>query len=174
MIITVYGTPGPQGSKAFKGMAGDHGILVEMSKKVKPWREAVKWAALDVLEKDGAPLSIERHCNGAFIGPVAVEMTFTLKKPKSAPKRRRTWPDRTPDLSKLVRSTEDALTDAGIWEDDARVVSLRAYKVFPGEGMDALQSPGVVIKIQSVVEQAAKVAAMLASDPMLEPAAVGG
>lgn len=168
MTIIVYGTPAPQGSKRFVGMKGGRGMMIESSGKVKPWREAVKWAALEVLEDDGAPLSLERHCNGAIMGPVSVEMIFTLQKPKSAPKTRRTWPDRKPDLSKLVRSTEDALTDAGVWEDDARIVSLRAYKVFPGEGMDALTSPGVVIKIQSVVEQAAKLAALLASDPMLE------
>ncbi len=145
MTIIVYGSPAPQGSKSFKGMAGGHAILQESSKAVKPWREAVKHAALAVLENDS--LSIERHCNGAIPGAVAVEMIFTMKKPKSAPKTRKTWPDRWPDLSKLVRSTEDALTDAGVWEDDARVVSCYAQKVFPGEGQHALPSPGVVIMI---------------------------
>lgn len=152
MIITVYGTPGPQGSKRFVGMKGGRGVMIESSQKVRPWREAVKYAALEVIEKEGASLSSERHCNGAIIGPVAVEMIFTLKKPKSAPKRRRTWPDRTPDLSKLVRSTEDALTQAGcVWEDDARVIDCRSMKVFPGEHKDALNSPGVVIRITPVV-----------------------
>ncbi len=150
MTIIVYGDPAPQGSKAFKGIAGGHAILQEMSKKVKPWREAVKHAALAVLENDS--LSIERHCNGAIPGAVAVEMTFTMKKSKSAPKTRKTWPDRRPDLSKLVRSTEDALTDAGVWEDDSRVVSLYARKVFPGEGVDALPSLGAVIKITPASE----------------------
>lgn len=173
MTIVVYGTPGPQGSKRFVGRAGGgRGIMIESSAKVKPWREAVKYAALEALDDDGAPLSIERHCNGAFIGPVAVEMTFTVKKSKSAPKTRKTWPDKRPDLSKLVRSTEDALTDAGVWEDDARVVSLRAHKVFPSEGIDALPSLGVVIKITSVVEAAAQAVAALAgaSVPLLESA----
>jgi Holliday junction resolvase RusA-like endonuclease len=75
-------------------------------------------------------------------------MVFTLPKPKSAPKRRRSWPNRTPDVSKLARSTEDALTTAGIWADDARVVEYtRLAKVFPREDPDALESSGVVIEI---------------------------
>jgi crossover junction endodeoxyribonuclease RusA len=75
-------------------------------------------------------------------------MIFTLPKPKSAPKRRRTWPDKKPDLSKLVRSTEDSLTEVAAWEDDARVVRCLALKVFPGEHPDALGVPGAVIRIR--------------------------
>lgn len=153
MKIVVYGNPAPQGSKRFLGVRGGKGIMVESSKAVKPWREAVKCAALNCLEDDHAPLSIERHCNGALIGAVSVRMVFTVPKPKSAPKRTRTWPDRKPDLSKLVRSTEDALTDAGVWEDDARVVRCEASKVYPGEGTDALHIPGVVIHVEQVTSQ---------------------
>lgn len=135
--IRVYGTPGPQGSKKLVGRDGKgRGILVESSAKVKPWREAVKHAALEAAER--------------LAGPVTVEMVFTLRKPKSAPKRRITYPDRKPDLSKLIRSTEDALTDSGIWEDDARVVSCLARKVFPGEDADALNAPGAVIRIENL------------------------
>jgi Holliday junction resolvase RusA-like endonuclease len=78
-------------------------------------------------------------------------MVFTMPKPLSAPKTRRTWPMRTPDLSKLLRSTEDALTTAGIWRDDARVVEYgRAAKVFPGEDPEALEAPGVRIVLEVV------------------------
>jgi Holliday junction resolvase RusA-like endonuclease len=86
--------------------------------------------------------------DGRVAGAVSVEMTFTMPKPKSAPKTRRTWPATRPDLSKLVRSTEDALTDAGAWEDDARVVYCVASKVYPGEAVNALDKSGVVIRIQ--------------------------
>jgi len=123
--------------------------MIESCKETKSWREAVKCAALDELEK-GA-LSIERHCNGAIIGAVSMEITFTLPKPKSAPKSRRTWPDKKPDLSKLVRSTEDALTDAGVWEDDARVVKTVSRKVFPGEHPKALHIPGALIEIMEAL-----------------------
>jgi crossover junction endodeoxyribonuclease RusA len=141
--IVVYGLPAPQGSKKFVGVSkGGRGILIEQSKRVRPWRDAVKAAALAVM---GAPGTGPR-------GPVMVEMIFTMPKPKSAPKRRRTYPDRTPDLSKLVRATEDALTDVGAWEDDARVINCTSGKVFPGEDSASLLVPGAVIRIKSIEE----------------------
>lgn len=147
MTITVYGTPAPQGSKRFLGVRGGKGIMVESSKSVKPWREAVKCAALI-----DCGLNDVNRSGPRVEGPVNVHMVFTVPKPKSAPKRYRTWPDRKPDLSKLVRSTEDALTDAGVWEDDARIVRCVASKVYPGEGTDALHIPGAVIRIEAVKE----------------------
>jgi len=130
--ITVYGTPAPQGSKRHVG----RGIMIESSAKVKPWREAVKWAALGM----SGILQPER--------PLSLCVTFTVQKPKSAPKTRRTYPLRKPDLDKLIRSTMDALTDAGVWEDDARVTLITASKCFPGEGSRALQTPGARITIE--------------------------
>lgn len=120
--------------------------MIESSAKVKPWREAVKSAVLDA------------NSTG-LKGPVSLDITFTLPKPKSAPKRSRTWPDKKPDLSKLVRSTEDSLTEMGVFEDDARVVECYSRKVFPGEHPNALHAPGAVIRVSSIVEQATKEAA---------------
>lgn len=145
--IVVRGIPGPQGSKRHVG----NGRMVESSKKVAPWRDAVRMeaaAARVVIYRNFAP----------FDGPLWVDMVFTVVRPgahyrtgrnahllrDNAPAR----PSRTPDLSKLARATEDALTDAGIWSDDARVVEYhRLAKVFAGEDRDALDSPGVVIRI---------------------------
>ena len=136
----VIGTPGPQGSKSFKGMSkSGRAILAESSQKVKPWREAVVFAARETMQKQGR-----------LPGPVEADMTFTLRKPKSAPKRRVTYPATKPDLSKLIRSTEDALVTAGIIEDDARIVSIVAHKRYPNEGMDSLDVPGVVIRLREV------------------------
>lgn len=139
MKIVVYGTPAPQGSKKFVGLAkSGRGIMVESSKKVKPWRQDVKDAALKV-RNGAAPID----------GPVIVRMVFTLPKPASAPKRRRTYAMRKPDLSKLARSTEDALTDAGVLADDARIVEYeRLAKVFPGEDPESLEACGVRIEIR--------------------------
>lgn len=141
ITIRVYGEAGPQGSKRFVGTSkAGRGIMVESSAKVKPWREAVKWAAI----QSGAR---------GLDGPLWVSMVFTIKKPKSAPKRKRTWPATKPDLSKLARSTEDALTDSGVWADDARVVEyLRLAKVYPGEDRDALDRPGCLITIMTEAE----------------------
>ena len=141
ITIRVYGLPGPMGSKRFVGLSkSGKGLMIESSKAVKPWREAVKWAAI----QSGAR---------GLDGPLWVSMVFTIKKPKSAPKRKRTWPATKPDLSKLARSTEDALTDSGVWADDARVVEyLRLAKVYPGEDRDALDRPGCLITIMTEAE----------------------
>lgn len=138
--IVVYGSPAPQGSKKFVGMAGGRGVMIESSKRVKPWREDVKAAAL--LVRNGQP---------PLDGPLSVRMIFTVPKPASAPKRRRLLPMRKPDVSKLARSTEDALTDAGIFVDDARIVEYsRLAKVFPGEDPEALEACGAVIEIMVI------------------------
>lgn len=79
-----------------------------------------------------------------------MEVTFTLPKPLAAPKKKRIYPSKQPDLSKLVRSTEDALTIAGVYEDDARIIDTISGKRYPGEGQDALESPGAIIRIHSV------------------------
>ena len=133
ITITVYGMPAPQGSKRHVG----NGVMIESSRKVKPWRQDVVAAAI--------------ACGKMLPdGPARVSMIFTLPKPKSAPKTRRTYPDRKPDLSKLVRSTEDALTTAAVWGDDARVVECSAAKRYPNEGIDALDRPGAVIRIEAI------------------------
>lgn len=110
----VYGQPAPQGSKRHVG----RGILIESSKKVKPWREAVKFAAL-VANKDREPLQ----------GAVSVNLTFLFPKPKSFkglyPTTRTSG-----DIDKLTRSTLDALVDAGVMRDDSQVVVLNAVKLF--------------------------------------------
>lgn len=136
IAFSVYGMPGPQGSKCHVG----NGRMIESSAKVKPWRVAVVWAAREAMAgPDGW---------AALDGPLVAVMVFTLPKPKSAPKTRQSWPDRKPDLSKLIRSTEDALTDAGVIADDARIVACTASKVFPAEGQHALASPGAYIEIR--------------------------
>ena len=139
--LEVRGLPAPQGSKRFVGVHGGRGVMVESSAKVKPWREDVRQVALTLRNA----LQFE-----PLDAPLRVRMVFTLPKPASAPKRRTTWPMRTPDLSKLVRSTEDALTSAGLWKDDARVVECTAAKRYPGEGDDALDSPGCVIVVEVI------------------------
>lgn len=148
MKIIVFGTPAPQGSKSYKGMftgrdGRQHAKLVESSKKVRPWRQDVVAAAIDA--RAGA---------ATLDGPLVCSMVFTLPKPNSAPKSKRSWACKKPDLSKLVRSTEDALVTAGVIADDARIVEFsRIAKVYPGDGRDALGSPGCVIEIFTLTEK---------------------
>lgn len=130
IMIRAYGLPGPQGSKRPLGKRGGRQIMVESSKKVAPWREAVKWAAIETRQK--------------IAGPVSVVMVFTLPRPKSASKRKPLVPATRPDLSKLIRSTEDALTDACVWEDDARVVQVTAIKTYPRDPELSLEAAGAI------------------------------
>ena len=141
MTITVLGTPAPQGSKEFKGMSRTgHAIMVDDCKRLKPWRESVVWAVREARARD--------IFNGWFECPIRVGVDFYLPRPKSAPKRI-IRPVRKPDLDKLVRGVFDALTIAGLIEDDARVVSLRTDKWFCGPDA-ALDVPGAVITVEAI------------------------
>lgn len=134
--FTVFGTPGPQGSKRHVG----NGRMIESSKLVKPWRSDVK---------DAAETAIRDAEQGTYPmrGPLCVIIAFTLKKPMSAPKRTRTWPSKKPDLDKLIRSTFDAIGSAGVWVDDAQVIDVRSMKSYPCEGPWSLAAPGAVVHV---------------------------
>ncbi|MFC3348230.1 RusA family crossover junction endodeoxyribonuclease [Streptomyces echinoruber] len=143
--ITVHGTPGPQGSKT----RNPSGALYESSAKVKPWREAVKSAALDALAYDEAWRPLREA--------VRLEVVFTLRRPRShygtgrnagvvkpsAPQ----FPIGKPDTDKLLRSTQDALKDAGVLLDDSVVTDTVAAKRYVLTGVDALSHPGAVIRV---------------------------
>lgn len=149
--MVAHGVPGPQGSKKAVGVVkrgprAGQAILVESSKKVKPWREAVVDAANLVLRfkhRGWVPLD----------GPLVADMVFSMPRPARFPTgdARRVHGCHTtyPDLSKLTRSTEDALTTAGVWADDARVVGYRRNdKVYTkAYDPDAMLVPGVVIRV---------------------------
>lgn len=123
--VIVAGQPAPQGSKRHVG----GGRMVEQSKAVAPWREAVR-------------AETQRAMNGAhpLEGPVQVWVTFRLHRPKGHYRTGRNshllsvlapdWPYRLPDLDKLCRAVLDGLTAGGAWGDDAQVVSLNALKEF--------------------------------------------
>lgn len=142
----VYGQPAPKGSKRHVG----NGIMIESSKALEPWMEAVKSAARRKVDRH--PLHPRLNRTWPLNEPLRAEIIFTVRKPTSAPKRRRTWPDRYPDVDKMLRGVFDALTQAGIVIDDGRFVLVTTAKVFPGEDPDALDSPGVVIRLYRMEE----------------------
>jgi len=150
LTFTVHGTPAPQGSKSFKGHSkSGKAILIESSKAVKPWREAVKWAALEAMRQSGNPRFPMR-------GPLAVTVVFTLPRPKSMPKRV-LWPATRPDGDKLLRATHDALKDAGLIQDDGQIVREWWAKAYPGWnggiggiGFPTMDSPGAVIEVRTI------------------------
>jgi len=143
MVIRVSGRPAPQGSKRHVG----NGRMVEMSKAVGPWREAVR--AETQLEmwtqgRGGSPLE----------GPVAVRLRFWLTRPAShygtgrnkavvkpsAPRR----PAGRPDVDKLARAVLDGLTMGGAFADDSQVVDLQASKWYVTDG----DAAGCVITVE--------------------------
>jgi crossover junction endodeoxyribonuclease RusA len=159
LVVVVHGVPGPQGSKRHVG----RGVLVESSSKVAPWRDAVRAAAVEALAWD--PREVVRAVDDPEVwalGPgeaVEVSAVFTLARPRShyrtgkrASELREAAPEHPvgrPDLDKLVRSTLDALTDAGALVDDSRVVELHVVKCYPGGHLDSLDTPGAVLVLRS-------------------------
>ena len=139
MTLTVHGTPAPQGSKRHVG----RGVMIESSKKVKPWREAVKWAAIERMDRSKSEYGGFGQ-EEAFAGPVTVEIDFYFVHPKSG-KRRGTHSVK-PDIDKLLRSTFDALKDAGVFEDDSRICDVTARKHYANEWSPV--PSGAVIRVE--------------------------
>lgn len=142
MQIIVYGQPAPQGSKKFLGNTkSGRGIIVENSTKTKPWRSDVMAAASLVMER-------EQHVT--FEGAVAVRLAFSFWRPASVKPNKRPYPSVAPDLAKLARAVEDALTGAGIWKDDCLIVHEVLSKHYCGEDDMALDHPGCIIIVQEM------------------------
>ncbi|MFF1916174.1 RusA family crossover junction endodeoxyribonuclease [Streptomyces sp. NPDC058239] len=150
LTVVVHGRPAPQGSKRYAGHRLNaasgrvSAVLVEQSKRVKPWRALVT-AATTLAMRDIA------HAT-ALDGPLEAEIVFTVLKPASAPKRKRTWPitRHSGDVDKLIRSTFDGVADAQAVVDDSRIIRVTATKTFPGEHPDALNHPGAVIRLYTL------------------------
>lgn len=143
------GLPAPQGSKrAFLNRHTGKPVVLEMGgQKLKEWRSIVRDVAVKFMLE-------EFHGVGRkpLTGPLGVSLAFTLPKPKSAPKTRRTWPDKRPDLDKLVRSTLDGLTGP-VFADDSQVVQLNTWKNYPdGPAGLCLDYSGVIVGIWQIAE----------------------
>lgn len=121
LVFTVLGAAVPAGSKR-PVLAGGRLRAVDSSgARGRSWRHDVQTAATDAL--DGRPL---------IAGPIELHLAFRVGRPgghlgtgrnaghvrPSAP----SYPVVRPDLTKLTRAVEDALTGV-IWTDDAAVVT---------------------------------------------------
>lgn len=113
----IDGEPAPQGSKNGFVKNG-RVVMVESSKKVKPWREAVTIQTANYMSWNTL---------NALSTPVEIALVFHLPRPKTV---NRKWPAVKPDLDKLVRSTFDGLTTGGLYTDDALVIALSASKQY--------------------------------------------
>jgi len=144
LTFALHGLPISQGSKSFKGISrSGRAILVESSKALKPWRGMVQAAIRAAMCNTPAPAA-----GWPLLGPLAVDLCFTMRKPVSAPKGRRTWPIVYPDLDKLCRAVFDVgklIQPTPLWHDDSQVVDLHAWKVYPLETPRALRAPAVFL-----------------------------
>lgn len=139
LTFALLGSPVPQGSKSFKGMSrSGRAIMVESAKGLKPWRAQVQKTIATAMGQAASP-----PLGWPLLGPVAIDLVFTVPKPKAAPKTRVTWPIVAPDVDKLVRGVLDAATYAGLWGDDAQVIDVHAFKAYPAETPGALRGPGL-------------------------------
>lgn len=143
----VPGIPATAGSKKpflYKGKDGKpHASMAPDNKRQKPWMAMVATAAQQAM-RGTAPLT----------GAVSFEAHYVVQRPRghfgtgkntgvvkeSSPP----WPTTKPDLSKMTRAVEDALTGI-VWRDDSQVVESRQYKRY-GE------KPGVHIRIVGVCQ----------------------
>lgn len=120
VAFDVIGIPAPQGSKSFKGFAGNgRAILAESSKKLKPWRERGSFFARKAMSDAGY--------SAPFVGPVTVDLAFVMPRPKSAPKSRVIAAVKRPDIDKLARGCLDFITGICV-VDDSQVVGIKASK----------------------------------------------
>lgn len=116
--FVVYGVAAGKGSTTSRFVPGRGRTFTHSPKSTQDWERLVK-----VVAQGHIP------AGGLLDGPLHLQLRFYLPKPKSAPKRRRTWPDRKPDLDKLIRAVADGLTGV-LYTDDARIVSIMALKDF--------------------------------------------
>jgi len=126
LTFFVHGLPAPGGSKkgfaVFNKATGKHrSVITDDAKRNKDWKAMVAYAAGEAMQAGVC----------VFRGPVEVEVTFYMPRPKghyrtgknagtlkdSAPK----YPITKPDTTKLWRSTEDAMKSI-VWLDDSQVV----------------------------------------------------
>lgn len=129
ITFTVYGTPAPQGSKRHVG----GGRLIEMSKKVQPWRHAVALAARQQTPRTPPPTT-----------PVGVQIAFYLPRTKAMRDKPAPPMVQRPDVDKLIRSTLDGLTMGGAVTDDAQITTVTASKQRAGVG----EPPRAVITLR--------------------------
>ena len=127
----VRGNPKAKGSmKAFMPKGARFPIITHDNPKTRPWVSAVRIQA-----QQHAPIQL-------WLGPITLELLFTIPKPTGLPKGRPSWAIKRPDLDKLMRSVKDALSGV-IYKDDAQVIYESAKKEYGN-------APGVSVVISQV------------------------
>lgn len=124
----VPGNPAPGGSKRAFVIKGRAVLTDAAGKRNKAWKQDVK--AFAAAAMCARPL---------FDCPLAVTMAFTLLRPASVKESKRPYPTVKPDVLKLARSTEDAMTGV-VWRDDCTTVDLILTKRYGDK-------PGCIVRV---------------------------
>lgn len=139
LTATVPGKPRPQGS-------------MTLARNPRTGQEFAKYGQETVLHRNLVIDVLRQHWAGrpALSGPIAVRCTFRFARPKSHYGTGRNagvlkesaphYMTSAPDGDKLLRLVNDALTIAGVLDDDAQVALQRAEKVYA-------DSPGSLIEV---------------------------
>ena len=112
------------------------GRMIDSNVNVTPWRAAICAEALS------QPVR-------GLDGPLAVRVTITVPKPKSS-KDKAPITRTSGDIDKHLRCILDALQDADLIADDARIIRAIVEKTWPGTTIDSLDTPGAVIVVHEI------------------------
>ena len=158
--FTVLGTPAPKGSSRAMTRGGQAVNVPSGSNanrlSLVDWGAAVRAAATSATERwyqqrDLASGTISPR--GVVFGdiPVRLRIEFRMRRPKGHYKKNgelkpdaERWHANKPDVSKLVRSTEDAMIGT-VLLDDSRVSELLVRKIYSAPGQE-----GAWISVEAV------------------------
>lgn len=137
--VFVAGKPAPQGSiRAIVHRSTGRAVAVKDNNATqKSWRGDVRDALID---DTGQP----KVAFGA--AAMRVQLEFVMPRPVSTPKSRTPHATKKPDVDKLERAILDAVTSAGVWNDDSQVVDLHSIKRLAEIG----ETPGCRIRVEAV------------------------
>lgn len=117
--FTVPGKAEPAGSKkAFVIKGTNRAVVTDANSKAKEWKQRVATAAQ-------AAMTDEEYTE-LFEGPLQLTVVFWLEKPKTVD---RPYPSVRPDVTKLLRGLEDAMTGI-VYHDDAQIIIQHATKLY--------------------------------------------
>lgn len=133
--LTIAGAPVPQGSVRPNGHGG---VYYANATRLRPYRDRISLAIKELLGPNHDP----------WLGAVLVTVTFVFERPKSHFKADgvtltpRAPLDMTvpPDTDKLVRAVGDALTQSGIYKDDAQVIQWTAAKEYGPQALTRIDA----------------------------------
>jgi Holliday junction resolvase RusA-like endonuclease len=145
--FVVLGVAAPQGSKVLTKW----GAMREANKRTMPWRQEVAAKAQEAM-RGASPI----------LTPVRLRATFLFPRPKSHYRTGKHagqlkdgigyWMTTKPDLSKLVRAAEDAMTGI-VYRDDSQVCVLDVAKHY------TVEEPKVMIVVETLQNAASERAA---------------